>query len=45
MHFSRRKKHRLAGLREDVILIQNDAEVTREPQHVGFNEQWFNGPT
>jgi len=44
MHFSRRKKHRLAGFSEDVILIQNDVEVTHEPQHVGFNEQWLNGP-
>jgi len=26
-----------------VILIQNGVEVTHEPQHVGFNEQWLNG--
>ena len=43
MHFSKRKKHRLAGF-EDVILIQNGVEVTHEPQYVGFNEQWLNGP-
>jgi len=42
MHFSRRKKHRLACLSEDVILIQNGVEVTREPQDVEFNEQWLN---
>jgi len=30
------------GLSEDVILIQIGAEVTHEPQHVGFNEQWLN---
>jgi len=33
----------LPGLREGVILIQNGVEVTHEP-HVGFNEQWINGP-
>jgi len=27
-----------------MILIQNGVEVTREPQHVGFNEQCLNGP-
>jgi len=25
-------------------LIQNGVEVIHEPQHVGFNEQWLNGP-
>jgi len=29
---------------EGVILIQNGVEVTHKPQHVGFNEQWLNGP-
>jgi len=27
-----------------MILIQNGVEVTHEPQDVGFNEQWLNGP-
>jgi len=27
-----------------VILTQNGVELTHEPQYVGFNEQWLNGP-
>jgi len=34
----------LPGLSEGVILIENGVDVTHEPQHVEFNEQWLNGP-
>jgi len=43
IHFSKRKKTSTRQV-EDVILIQNGVEVTHEPQYVGFNEQWLNGP-
>jgi len=44
MHCSKRKKHRLPGLSEGVIMIKNGVEVTQELSDGRFNEQWLIGP-